>query len=81
MKKKCFMWAVMYQPNLKSKPHVVKLYPTERDAKVEVYQANKRWKDLGYGHWHWNVKRFVLYFRGDEIDAYDHEWLRTEKVT
>lgn len=77
--KKGFFWAVMYRPNFRCKPHITCLYPRETEARQDVFHTNRRWKEQGFGDNKWSVKRFFFYFRGSEIDAYEHEWFRAEK--
>lgn len=74
-----FMWGLMYRHRASSKPRVVRMYERGRDAQREANMINSRWeKEYGWKG-HWSVKRFMFYFRGAEIDAYEHEWERLEK--
>lgn len=70
--KKQMFWAVMYRKQ------IVCLYPRGRDAEREVNLNNTTWKNRGWGT-PWHVKRFKYMFKGEEIDAYEHIYQRTEK--
>lgn len=72
------MWAVMYKPSGRAKPHITAMYPRGDDARRQVLGINRDWEKQGFGGSHWSVKRFFFYFRGDEIDAYEHSWQRSE---
>ena len=73
-----FMWGLMYQANRRCKPHVVRMYPRGRDAQREANYNNRYWEKEFGKNWCWQVKRFKFYYRGSEIDAYEHDWERTE---
>lgn len=72
-----FYWAVIYKPH-RSKGHITAIYPRGRDAEMEVNRSNRHWKEQGWAP-AWSVKRFKFFFRGTEIDAYEHSWERKEK--
>ena len=67
-----FYWAVMY------KRRITAIYPRESDARTTVFKSNLTWQKNGWKK-DWSVKRFRYYFRGSEIDAYEHEYRRKEK--
>lgn len=73
-----FMWGLMYQAHKGCKPHIVRMYPRGRDAQREANRTNTRWREQGFKDDCWSVKRFKFYYRGAEIDAYEHDWERTE---
>ncbi len=77
--KKGFYWGVMYRANHRCKPYITALYPTGRQAEIQVIGINRSWEKQGLGANHWSVKRFFFYFKGSEIDAYEHDWHRLEK--
>ncbi len=66
-------WAVMH------KKHIVAIYPRFSEARQHAFHSNKRWEANGWAP-NWTTKRFRFYFKGSEIDAYEHEWQRTEKL-
>lgn len=72
-------WAVMYKPSGRSKPYVTILYPRWREAKQHAIASNREWTRNGWRD-AFSVKRFAFYFRGSEIDAYEHEWSRVSFV-
>jgi hypothetical protein len=76
--KSTFYWAVTYQANKRCKPHIVRIYPRGNDARQYALSSNRHFKEQGFGDWHFAVKRFMFYFKGTEIDAYEHEWQRVE---
>jgi len=69
--KNCFFWGVMYKPSSRAKPHVVSLHPKGNDARRIALHNNRQWEKEGWGA-KWSVKRFKFYFKGEEIDAYEH---------
>ncbi len=65
-------WACMYRKR------IVALYPRHYEARERAFRANLDWEKNGWPR-EWSTKRFRFYFKGLEIDAYEHEWERTEK--
>lgn len=75
-----FMWALMYRHKMSAKPRIVRMYERARDAQMEANRINAEWRDkYGWSDKHWSTRRFMFYFRGVEIDAYEHDWERKEK--
>lgn len=71
-----FYWAVMYKPSGLGKPHVVCIYPRQRDAKSEAIQSNRNWKKLSMSGEPYSIMRFRFQFKGVDIDAYEHTFVR-----
>ena len=70
--KDAFFWGVMYKASgSRGKPHIVSLHPRGRDAERIVKSNNRRWEENGWQPG-WSLKRFKFYFKGEEIDAYEH---------
>ena len=67
-----FYWAKMYRNRIQS------LHDREGDVRGDVLKLNREWERNGWNK-EWSVKRFKLYFRGEEIDSYEHSWERNEK--
>lgn len=76
-----FYWAVMYQANRRCKPYITRFYRKGRDAHVHKNKSNKDFEGSGFGNWHYSVKRYRFYFKGTEVDAYEHEFTRKQKNT
>ena len=71
-------WAVMYNPFGRSKPYIVTLYTRYSEAKSHMRRSNNQWEKNGWKP-AFTVQRFMLYFRGNEVDMYEHRWERVEK--
>lgn len=67
-----FYWCVMYE----QRPVV--FYPTHRDAKHYMFEANRGFAEHNINIKYW-IKRFRFNFKGSEIDIYEHEFKRKEK--
>ena len=74
-----WFWAVMYKPSGRSKPYITTLYPRWKEAKSNAHDANRQWEQLGWRK-AFSTKRFRFYFKGLEIDAYEHMWERSEAI-
>lgn len=72
-----YYWALMYKPSGRAKPHIVALYPHGNDARREATRINH--EPFWSGKKQWSTKRFKLYFRGTEVDMYEHLFSRVEK--
>lgn len=72
-----WFWAVMYKPRGRAKPYITVLYPRWKEAKSHVMEANREWAKNGWRE-AFSTKRFRFYYRGIEIDAYEHMWDRKE---
>lgn len=67
-----FWWGVTYGKR------IVHFYPRWGDARSHAFQQNLIWEKNGWGK-QWGTKRFKFYMKGAEVDAYEHDWERTEK--
>lgn len=72
-----FAWAIMYKANARCRPHVCYFYTSGLEARREANLLNRKDSILSGK---WSVKRFRFYYRGSEIDAYEHDFERREKV-
>lgn len=66
-----FYWAKIYRNRITA------LYPNEREARQGVLGANATWEKNNWPR-EWSVKRFKFYFKGTEIDGFQHYWEREE---